>query len=107
VEKRSLEGIPVVISSSVPNQPALTSVLTHLQELCFCGYRPPFSAGVVQSLQDHKSQTKKKWSQQFKEVPLGFALLLRVTLCLRVLWESSDEVWHVTEKLFSHALLSF
>lgn len=36
--------------NSVLNQPALTCVLTHLQELCFYRYKPPFSASAVQSL---------------------------------------------------------
>lgn len=97
----------VVISTSVPKQPAFTSAFTHLQHVCFCTYRPRFSAAAVQSLENHKIQTKKKWSQWFNEVLLAFASLLRGTLHLQVLWKPCDEVWCIAEKLFYHALLSF
>lgn len=66
-----------------------------------CGCRHPFPAGAVQSLQGHNSQAKNKWSQQLNEMLLGFALVLRGTFCLQILWAPFDEVRHVNAKLFS------
>lgn len=41
-EKRSAEGTPLIPSSSVPNQPEFSNVLTHLQELYSEDIEVPF-----------------------------------------------------------------